>query len=151
MSDTVQTFLIQPSLLSMKMRRRIAKNLEDKANELAARHRNTRWDNSIPGMIGREIALTLDQLEQVKFLSRDQARRLLQQECAINTEIKEFHQSIPWYTSGRFPEEQKLKQRLFDIEKERRMLDQQYHEKRRNLEDRLLSLLNKHQQLDIEP
>ena len=57
--------------------------------------------------------------------------------------------SIPWYTTSRFPEEQKLQQRLFDIEKERRKLNTQYHDKRKTLEDHLLDLVNKHQQLDM--
>jgi hypothetical protein len=135
--------------LKMKMRRRFGKTLEDRADILVARAGAAAWDASIPSMLRREIALTLDQLEQVRFLTRDQQRRLLRQECDINTEIRSFQQSIPWYTSAHFPEEQTFKQRLFEIEKERRKLDQHYQDKRQALEDRLLALLNKHQQLDI--
>ena len=133
----------------MKMRRRFGKSLEDRANELAAESSVYRWDTSIPSMIRREIALTAEQLEQIKFLTKDQMRRLLRQECDVNTAIKSYQQGIPWYTSSHFPEEQELRQRLFDIEKERRKLSAQYQDKRRTLEDRLLSLINKHEQLDI--
>ena len=131
------------------MRRRFRKTLEDKANELAAERGVTKWDTSIPSMLQREIALAVDQLEQIKYLTKDQMRRLLRQECNINTEMKQHRQGIPWYTQVNFPEEQKLQQRLFDIEKERRQLTTQYHDKRKTLEDRLLDLINKHQQVDI--
>lgn len=131
------------------MRHRFRKTLEDKAKELAA-ERGLAWpDRSIPSMLRREIALTVDQLEQIKFLTKDQMRQLLRQECDINTEIKQSRQGIPWYTSPHFSDEQTLRQRLFDIEKERRKLSTQYHEKRDTLEDRLLDLVNKHEQIDL--
>lgn len=133
------------------MRRRFRKTLEDRANELAAENSIIQWDTSIPSILRREIALTVEQLEQIKFLTKDQMKRLLQQECDINTQMKESRLGIPRYTTFRFPEEQKLQQRLFDIEKERRKLSTQYHDKRKTLEDRLLELVNKHEQLDIRP
>ncbi len=131
------------------MRRRFGKSLEDRANELAAEGSVYKWDTNISSIVRREIVLTAEQLEQIKFLTKDQMRRLLRQECDINTAIKSYQQSIPWYTSSHFPEEQELRKRLFDIEKERRKLTTQYHDKRRTLEDRLLWLINKHEQLDI--
>lgn len=149
MSNTVEIFLSMIHLEYMKMRRRFGKSLEDRANELAAESSVYKWDTSIPSMIRREIALTAEQLDQIKFLTKEQMLRLLRQECDINTVIKNYQQSIPWYTSSHFPEEQELRQRLFEIEKERRKLTTQYHDKRRTLEDRLLSLINKHEQLDI--
>lgn len=131
------------------MRPRFGKTLEDKANELAAERGITLWDTSIPAILRREIALTVEQMEQLKFLQQEQFRRLLQLECNINTEIMQHRQGIPWYTQAHFPEEQKLKQRLFEIEKERRNMAVRLHEKKHTLEDRLLSLINKHEQLDI--
>lgn len=133
----------------MKMRRRFGKTLEDKANELAAETVLTPWDTSIPAMLRREIALTVEQLEQIKFLTQDQHRRLLRLECDINTEILQNQQGIPWYVRPHFPEEQKLKQRLFELDKERRNLSVRLHDKKQTLEDRLLSLINKHEQLEL--
>ena len=148
-SNTVEIFISLVSLESMKMRRQFKKSLEDRANELAAENSIIQWDTSIPSMIRREIALTVDQLEQIKFLRKDQMRRLLRQECDIDTEIMQYRQCVPWYTPAHFPEEQKFKQRLFDLEKERRKLTTQYYDKKRTLEDRLLDLINKHEQIDI--
>ncbi len=145
----MEIFLSTIHLEYMKMRRRFGKSLEDRANELAAESSAYKWDTNIASILRREIVLTAEQLEQIKFLTKDQMRRLLRQECDINTAIKSYQLSIPWYTSSHFPEEQELRKRLFDIEKERRKLTTQYHDKRRTLEDRLLSLINKHEQLDI--
>ncbi len=134
----------------LKMRRRFIKSLEDRAKELAAEISRTGWDTSIPSMLRREIALTVEQLEQLKFLTRNQMRGLLRQECDIHTEIMQQRQGIPWYTQAHFPDEQTWQQRLFEIEKERRKLVIQYHDKQKSLEDHLLSLINKHEQLDLE-
>ena len=150
-SNTVEIFISCGSLVEMKMRRRFGKTLEDKANELAAERGIRQWDTSIPAILRREITLTVEQLEQLKFLQRDQLRRLLQLECNINTEIMQYRQGIgiPWYMPVNIPDEQKLKQRLFDIEKEQRNLVIRHHDKKQPLEDRLLNLINKHEQLDI--
>jgi hypothetical protein len=58
-------------------------------------------------------------------------------------------QHIPWYTSKEQPNDHQLKQRLFDIEKERRNLSLKLEDKIRTLEDKLLGLINKHDQLDV--
>lgn len=131
------------------MRRRFGKTLEDKANELATETGVPQWDTSIPAMLRREIALTVEQLDQLKFLRQDQHRRLLRLECDINTEIMQHRQGIPWYTTAYFSDEQKLKQRLFELEKEQRNLTVRLHDKKQTLEDRLLGLINKHEQLDL--
>ena len=131
------------------MRRKFRKTLEDKANELAAERSVINWDTTLPAILRREIALTLDQLEHLKFLRKDQFRQLLRLECFVDTKIMQLRQGIPWYTIGHFPEEQKFYKQLFDIDKERRQLTLRLHDKKQTLEDRLLSLINKHEQLDL--
>jgi hypothetical protein len=131
------------------MRRRFGKTLEDKANQLASERGVLQWETSIPAILRREIALTVEQLGQLRFLRQDQYRQLLRMECDINTEIMQHRQVIPRHAPPHFPEEQKLKQRLFDIEKEQRNLTIRHHDKKQTLEDRLLNLINKHEQLDI--
>ena len=86
-NNTVEIFISCISLTEMKMRRRFGKTLEDKANELAAEIGSPQWDTSIPAILRREIALTVEQLDQLKFLRQDQQRRLLRLKCNINTEI----------------------------------------------------------------
>ena len=125
------------------------KNLEDKAKELAAEKDIKLWDNSIPSILRREISLTVDQIKRLRDRHDEQFRRLLKLECYVDTDLIQMEQRQPRYKPYHFPEKEKLKQRLFDIEKERRNLSLRLEEKTQSIEDRLLSLLNKHQQLDI--
>jgi hypothetical protein len=61
----------------------------------------------------------------------------------------QLERRIPRYTPHHFPEKEKLKKRLFEIEKERMNLMLHLEDKKQTLEDKLLSQVNKHQQLDI--
>lgn len=125
------------------------KTLEEKADQFLGGARNEPWDRSVTGMLRREIALTVDQLERLKGRHDEQFRRLLQVECSLDTELMQMDARSPRDVPYHFPERQKLKQRLFDIEKERRKLSLQLEEKTQSLENRLLSLINKHDQIDI--
>jgi len=130
------------------MRRSFKKTLEDKANELADQQNLPQWDTSLTAMLRREIALTMGQLDQLKFLKQDQHLRLLRLECDINTQIKRHRQQMPWYVPHHLPQEQKLRQQLLDIGKEKRNLTVRLHDKKHTLEDRLLELINKHEHID---
>ncbi len=148
-SNTVEIFITCMSLQVIKMRRRFGKTLEDKADQLAAEANIRKPDTSIPGMLRREIALTVDQIKRLRERQDEQFRRLLRLECYVNTDLMQLQQRIPRYAPYHFPEKEKFKQRLFDIEKERRSLSLRIEEKTQGLEDRLLNLINKHEQLDI--
>jgi len=125
------------------------KSLEDIANEIAAGSAKNSWENSVPGMIRREIALTVDQIKRIKDQHNKVFRRLLRVECEIDTDLMQMIQHEPWQPLYHLPEREKFKQRLFDIEKERRNLSLKLEEKTRSLEDKLLGLINKHEQLDV--
>lgn len=125
------------------------KTLEQKANDIAAYPKKQLWDTSVPGMIRREIALTIDQIKRLKDRHEDQFHRLLKLECYVDTDLMQLQQRIPKYAPYHFPEKEKLKQRLFEIEKERRNLSLRLEEKTQGLEEKLLSLINKHDQLHI--
>lgn len=125
------------------------KTLEEKADDIAAYPKKELWENSIPGMIRREIALTVDQIKRLRDRHDEQFRRLLRVECYVDTELMQMETRQPRYVPYHFPEKEKLKQRLFDIEKERRNLSLRLEEKTQGLEERLLNLINRHEQLDI--
>ena len=93
--------------------------------------------------------MTVEQIQSLRDRHDEQFHRLLRVECYVDTELLQMEQRQPRYVPYHFPEKDKLKQRLFDIEKERRNLSLRLEEKTQSLEDRLLSLINKHQQLDI--
>ena len=128
---------------------RITKFLATKAHQLEKGLNRDSWDVSIPSMIKREIALTAEQINSFQKLHKDQMSKLFQAKCDTNTELIQMEQRTPKYSPYRFPERDKLQQRLFNIEKERRNLTLRLHDKKQSLEDRLLSHINKHEQLDI--
>ncbi|MCK5601553.1 hypothetical protein KAR91_06790, partial [Candidatus Pacearchaeota archaeon] len=145
--NSVQFYLIAiPLLLIMS---KFVKSLEEKAEFLASVPKREQWDNSIPSIVRREIALTVDQIKRLKEKHEEQFLRLLRTECYVNTDLTQLEQRIPRYAPYHFPEKEKFKQRLFEIEKERRNLSLKLEEKTQGLEDKLLSLINKHEQLDI--
>ena len=147
-SNSVQTFSMGKSCYDC-MRRNFKKTLVDKANELAAIAPGQAWDVSIPATLRREIALTVEQIEQLRNQYDRQFRKLLRIECYIGTELMQLRSGIPLYTHAHFPETEKLHQRLFEIEKQRRDLSLRLEEKNRSLESKLLSLINQHDQLEF--
>ena len=128
---------------------KFTKALKKRANQLIGDLNSNNWDSSIPGVIRREIALTVDQINRLKELHEKQLEMLHRVECYVGSEIMQMEQRTPRYSPYRFPERDKLQQRLFNIEKERRNLTLHLQDKKQSLEDRLLSLINKHEQIDI--
>ena len=128
---------------------KFAKTLEERASQLAGGIDNRNWDISIPSIIRREICLTLDHLSRQQQLHDRQMLGLLRIECYVDTDLMQLERRIPRYTPHHFPEKEKLKKTLFEIDKQRRDLVLRLEDRKQSLEDKLLSLINKHQQLDI--
>ena len=128
---------------------KFTKSLEEKAELITSVPKREQWNKSIPSIVRREMALTVDQIKRLKKRHDEQFRRLIRLECYVGTDLMQLEQRQPRYIPYHFPEKEKLKQRLFDIEKERRNLNLKLEEKTQGLEDKLLSLINKHEQLDI--
>ena len=124
-------------------------SLEERAQRLASGFDSRNWDSSIPSTIQREIGLTLDHISRQQQLHDQQMRRLLRIECYVDTDLMQLERRIPRYAPYHFPEKEKFKKRLFEIEKERRNLVLRLEDRKQTLEEKLLSLINKHQQLDI--
>ena len=95
------------------------RTLEEKARQLAGGSHDRYWDTSIPAAIRRELGLSLDHIRRQKQLHERQLRRLLRIECYTGTDLMQLERRIPRYTPHHFPEKEKLKKRLFEIEKER--------------------------------
>lgn len=123
------------------------KKFEEKVKDIADSPQKHLWENTIPAMIRREIAFTVDQIKRLRKQHDEQFRRLLRIECYIDTDLMQLEQRQPRYIPYHFPEKEKLKQQLFDIEKERRNLSLKLEEKTQGLEEKLLNLINRHEQL----
>ncbi len=129
---------------------KITKFLEEKAHQLKKGLDRDRWDVSIPSMIKREIALTVEQVNRLQKLHEDQLSKLLQAECYTNTELIQMEDRTPRYSTCRFPEREKLQRRLLSIGAERRKLATRLEEKIQSLENRLLSKINNHEQISLD-
>jgi hypothetical protein len=128
----------------------IRKSVRKRAEVLSTRREATAWNRKIPSMIARETVLTLEHLRQAKAFHEKQAMQLLQTECDIGTELLQLKARTPRYSSYRFPEREKLNRRLQRLGEEKRRLDSIHQDRVQTLETKLLSLLEKHSQLDME-
>ena len=128
---------------------KFTKSLEERAEQLASAPQRGQWDKSVSSIVRREIALTVDQIKRLRKRHDEQFRRLLRIECYVDTDLMQLQQRIPRYAPYHFPEKEKFKQRLFEIEKERRNLSLRLEEKTRGLEDKLLGLVNRCEMVDV--
>ena len=119
----------------------------EQARRIASTYRAADSTDPITSSIEREIALVLGHIDRAGTLQEDLEHRLLQSECYIGSELLQMEVRTPRYSPTRFPEREKLQRRLLNIEQERRRLLVQRERPLQELHDRLLSLLNKHQQL----
>ena len=123
--------------------------LEVKAGAAIRHNRSSNRGFSITWTLERELALTLSHISRARALHRQLHRNLLHQECYIDTEIIQREPRPHNYMDFRSPEHDRLRDRLRELEKERRHLAAIYEEKIQMLHDRLLVLLNRHAQLRI--
>ena len=129
--------------------RNLNETLRRKASQLGSDLGRKQWDTSASAITRREIALTLNQMDQAERLHEKQLCRLLRIECYVDTELMQMKERMPRYSSYWYPEKEKLHKRLFEIDRERRSLQLKLEEKLRPLEDRLLGLVNRHEQLGV--
>jgi len=126
---------------------KFTETLEKKARQLKTGLKQDSWDLSLPSIIKREIALTVDQIDQTRKLRDDQLNSLQKSECDINTELIQMEDRTPRYSPYKYPEREKFLRSLQGIEAERRRTKAHTEERLRSLENRLLSLMNKHEQI----
>ncbi len=123
--------------------------MEESARELIS-NRNSKYTGfEVTSLIEQEIALTLDQFDRLRSVQTYQNRSLCRVECYVDTELMQMEERTPRYSADRFPEREKFQQKLFIIESERRRNSIMYEDKMQNLQRRLLSLLQKHEQLNL--
>lgn len=126
---------------------KFTETLEKKARQLKAGLKQDNWDLSLPSIIKREIALTVDQIDQTRKLRDDQLDSLQKNECDINTELMQMEDRTPKNSPEKYPEREKFMRSLLGIEAEQRRIKVHTEERLRLLEGRLLALMNKHEQI----
>ena len=123
--------------------------MERSAHRLAKRLNGDRERDVTLAVLTREMALTLDQIEGVRLAHERARSSLLRHERYLNTQILQRRPRPPVYDDPRLEERDRLCDRIRAVEKERRRLLISEEDQLRPLQDRLLSLLNKHDQLNI--
>ncbi len=121
--------------------------LEARARWLINSQQEGRHGSPMTRALMEEIAFVLDQLDSVRAVHERQRRSLLRTECYIDTELMQMEARTPRYSPHRFPEREKMHRRLQLLETERRRLFSQHDLEKRDLQSRLLALVNKHGQL----
>ena len=131
-----------------KSHRKTAYGLERRARKLTENLDKGKWSLSPLSSLEREIALTVDHIERVREIHRNQLKSLFDVETYIDTELMQMEERTPRYSHRRFPEREKSQRRLQSLEAERRKLKSQKQDKLESLHDRLLSLMDKHSLLE---
>ena len=107
------------------------------------------YSGSVTSLLEQDIALTLEQLDRMQDLLNRQMTSLCRTACYVDTDLMQMEEGAPRYSPYRFPERDKLQKRLFDIEAERRKHSVFYEDRLQGLQKKLLSLMQKHEQLDV--
>lgn len=128
---------------------RFSKDLKDKADAIKRQLKDSQWNRSIEGNLRREIALTLEQIHQLQHGYYQQCRDIADDECYVGTLLLDIKHRTSQYSFSRFPEEVKHQKHLLTLRAERRQLSLQFQDKLHTLEDKLLDLLNKHDQIKL--
>ncbi len=102
------------------------------------------WDGSPAGVLEQQIALTLDHLDRVRSLHHEQLRQLFRVELYVDTELLQRRPRPFSYIDVYRPERDRLKDKLWRLDDERRRLALMEQERVHGLFDRLLALVQKH-------
>ncbi len=124
-----------------------SERLEQRARELTRRNGWRDGKDPITAIVEREVALTLDHLDELRQVHRRIHRSLIRHECYLGTEIIQREPTPPAYEDPRLPERDRLRDRLRKIDEERRRWAAQYAKECQTLLDRLLSLVGRREQL----
>ena len=119
-----------------------AEGLEAEARRVvnSGERRQSGARSTIEMTLERQIALTLDQMQQLRRAHENVRRNLLRVETYIDTEIIQRTPRVPVYDDPRLPERDMLRARLFRIEQERRKLLVSENDQLRQFHDRVLEL-----------
>ncbi len=103
----------------------------------------------LTNLLEQEVALTVEQIDRLRELQKNQFNSLLHTECYVDTDIMQMEARMPEYSHYRFIEQDKFHLRLMAIEAERRRHNALYNDKMNTLQQKLLSLMQKHGQLSL--
>lgn len=122
-------------------------SLEKKAERITRKIDDQDWDNSIPSVLRRNIALTVHQIKNLRHLHSRQRDKLDRNKCDIDTEILQLEERIPRYSPYKYPEREKFHRQLLGVKSEIRRQDAVYEDRLQNLHKSLLGLIHQYEQV----
>lgn len=97
----------------------------------------------------REVALALSHLHRLRATDRFVTRSLMRHECYLGTAIIQREPRPPVYQDPRLPERDRLRDRLREIDAERRRWRISYAMQMQSLVDRLATVITRHEQQSL--
>ncbi len=122
-------------------------SLEDKANQIIKSSSKDEWNNSIPAILKREIAFTINQIDRLRDFQKHQLSELDRTKRDVGTELLQMEDRTPRYSPRRYPEREKLQRQLVGLKGERRRQDVFYEEKLQALQKNLLGMIHRYEQI----
>lgn len=134
-----------------------SERLEERARALSDRLELEKWDTSASAVLERDIAMTLHHIDNVRALDKKLRHDLFQLELYFDTKLMQLwpgkgdHLPYLWreHDRNKLRQKEKWQEELLNLEEERRRLAVSLEEKLQPLHDRLLSVLQKHTQVDL--
>ena len=129
-------------IISKKAKPTFSETLEEKARQLT-RNADRPREATVGSIVEHEIALVVNHIDRLRAVHKNLHHSLLRIECYVDTEIIQREPREPVYIDYRLAERDRLRNRLFKIEEERRKLAVAHEDKIQTLHDRLLSLMQR--------
>lgn len=133
----------------MELQKQFSHLVENEARDLVKNISRTNGSLSLTTLLEQEVALTVEQIDRLRELQKNQHLSLLRTECYVDTDLMQMEARLPSYSEQRFVERDKFHQRLMAIETERRKQSVFYNDKMQVLQQKLLSLMQKHGQISF--
>lgn len=125
----------------------MTERLEERARLIQREH-----DHTTPvtpkTLLEQELMLVLEQLDHNRIRREQHFRWILQDECAVNTDLMAIECYEPLVFSWRGPVRDNLKSKLLNLNRERRHVHQLHDQEEGRLHHELLRILGQHAHLE---
>lgn len=135
--------MAQIKIIKNEKKLTFAEQLEQRARHLVKNAGKNQDRRGTTSALERELALTLSHIDDARETHDRAHRSLLRQECYLDTEIMQREPREPVYHDPRLPERDRLRDRLRNVEKERRRLCLVEAGELRGLQRQLLDAMNR--------
>jgi len=135
---------------SLMVAGRFSKELEARAREISEETSAAGWNDSLEGIVAREVALVVNSIDREREMTRDADRRLLRLGMYVSTDIMNLVPGGRYYFDPNIDRRGRLKRQLGEIERERVKIRIDSERRLSELQRGLLEAIEQHSQLISE-